>query len=102
MTAPRSGKHERNGVIAPAQIESLSFDELLEKLEEIVQQLETDELSLDASIGTFEHGVALAARCQQLLNDAELRISRITDEIGETSTDDVSDDRLHDIDDEEL
>lgn len=71
-------------------LEALSFDELLERLEEIVAQLETDQLPLEASIDTYEAGMKLAARCQELLNRAELRISRIADESGATEPYDTS------------
>jgi exodeoxyribonuclease VII small subunit len=84
MSSP-SDRRRETGVVAEAPLESLSFDELLQRLEEIVQDLESDELSLDASIETFERGVRLAERCQRLLSDAELRISQITNEIGETA-----------------
>lgn len=77
---------------------SLSFDELLQKLEEIVQQLEMDRLSLEASIDTYETGMRVAQRCQRLLEQAELRISRIASETGETEPYEAS---AFDIDDEE-
>lgn len=85
MTASPASQGRGNGLATDTSIDTLSFDELLAKLEDVVQQLESDELTLDASIDTFERGVGLAARCQQLLGDAELRISQITDEIGETA-----------------
>lgn len=85
MTTSSSGGSQQDGLITEPPIDALSFDELLEKLEEVVQQLESDELSLDASIEMFQRGVSLAARCQQLLSEAELRISQITNEIGETA-----------------
>lgn len=87
MTASSADEGHDNGLVGDMQneTETPSFDELLARLEDVVQQLESDELSLDASIDTFERGVDLAARCQQLLSNAELRISRITDEIGETA-----------------
>lgn len=85
MTTPSSEQRELNGgTVDDSPLESLSFDEILDRLEEVVQQLETDQLSLDESIETFERGVRLAARCQQLLENAELRISRITNQLGET------------------
>lgn len=85
MTASPAGRGGDNGQAADMNVGTLSFDELLTKLEDVVQQLESDELTLDASIDMFERGVSLAARCQQLLSDAELRITQITDEIGEAA-----------------
>lgn len=100
MTASSSDKRQPGLLAEETPIEALSFDELLDRLEEVVQQLETDELSLDASIDAFERGVKLAARCQGMLSDAELRISQITNEIGETAPYAAYDARLND--DEEL
>lgn len=96
MTSPSSDNQTTTST--EDEFESLSFDELLEKLEEIVQQLETDQLPLEESIATYETGMKVAARCQRLLNEAELRISRIAGDMGETEIDQASD---FDPDDEE-
>jgi exodeoxyribonuclease VII small subunit len=82
MTSPSSGKQSVHSVAD--EFASLSFDELLEQLEEIVQQLETDQLPLEESIDTYETGMKLAARCQLLLDKAELRISQIASDTGAT------------------
>lgn len=97
MTSVSSDKQNANATTD--EFASLSFDELLMKLEEIVQQLETDQLSLEASIDTFETGMRVAQRCQRLLEQAELRISRISSETGETEPYEASG---FDLDDEEL
>lgn len=102
MTDPPPDKGQLSGLGGETSIASLSFDELLERLENVVQQLESDELTLDQSIDTFEHGVRLAARCQQLLSDAELRISQITDEIGGTAPYATYGERGDDVDDDEI
>jgi exodeoxyribonuclease VII small subunit len=54
-----------------------SFEELYQQLEEKVTRLEQGGLSLDDSLSTYEEAVALAQRCQQLLDRAELRITRL-------------------------
>lgn len=97
MSSPSSGNQTADS--SADQFESLSFDELLVKLEEIVQQLETDQLPLEESIDTYETGMKLAQRCQRLLEQAELRISRIASETGETEPYDAAG---FDLDDEEL
>ena len=53
------------------------FEQLYQQLEEKVARLEQGGLSLDDSIATYEEAVALAQRCQQLLDRAELRITRL-------------------------
>jgi exodeoxyribonuclease VII small subunit len=55
----------------------VSFEELYRQLEEKVSRLEQGGLSLDDSLATYEEAVALAQKCQQLLDGAELRITRI-------------------------
>lgn len=51
-----------------------SFEESLEKLEKIVEQLEEGDLPLEKSLELFEQGVKLSRDCQQRLEKAESRI----------------------------
>lgn len=50
------------------------FDSILVRLREVVQKLESGELSLEQSLAVYEEGVALARRGQQLLATAEKRV----------------------------
>jgi exodeoxyribonuclease VII small subunit len=50
------------------------FEKDLERLEQIVEALETGGLSLDESLKRFEEGIKLARRCEKALTDAEKRI----------------------------
>ncbi len=61
-----------------------SFEELYQQLEEKVTRLEQGGLSLDDSLSTYEEAVALAQRCQQLLDGAELRITRLKEALAVT------------------
>lgn len=63
---------------APLGVDDLSFEQAFDEMEAIVRQLESGQLPLDASLALFERGQALANRCQQLLEAAELRIQQIT------------------------
>jgi exodeoxyribonuclease VII small subunit len=54
-----------------------SFEELYSQLETKIAVLEQGGLSLDDSISAYEEAVALANRCQTLLETAELRITRL-------------------------
>ena len=56
----------------------LSFESAFAELEEIVQQLEKGELSLEGAITLYERGQALARQCQTRLDQAELRVSRLS------------------------
>ncbi len=61
----------------------LKFEAALQRLEQIVDQLEAGNLSLEESLQVFEEGVALARRCSKYLEEAEKRIELLTkDEAG--------------------
>jgi exodeoxyribonuclease VII small subunit len=56
----------------------LSFEKAMTELEAIVARLEKGEVTLEDSIKLYERGEALRARCDALLQDAELRVEKIT------------------------
>jgi exodeoxyribonuclease VII small subunit len=51
-------------------------------MEQIVRQLEDGNLSLDDSLALFERGQALSVRCQQLLENAELKVQQLAPKTG--------------------
>jgi exodeoxyribonuclease VII small subunit len=57
--------------------EELTFEQALEELQEVVGNLESGELALEDSLRLFERGQALADRCGQLLEQAELRMRQL-------------------------
>lgn len=59
------------------EIEKLTFEEAFAALEETVQKLEDGELALEAALELFEQGMALARRCDALLDQAELRVRQL-------------------------
>lgn len=59
----------------------MTFEDKLERLKEIVAQLESpDMLELDSSLSLFEEGVGLVRSCRKLLEDAELRVHNLSKE----------------------
>jgi exodeoxyribonuclease VII small subunit len=54
--------------------DELSFEAALERLEGIVDRLESGELALEDALKSFEEGVALSRRCAGQLEAAERRI----------------------------
>ncbi len=56
---------------------SLSFEEALRELEEIVGSLERGEVSLDEAIIAFERGTKLKTLCQARLEDARMKVEQI-------------------------
>lgn len=63
-------------------VEELTFEEALAELEEIVALLEEDasRSQLEEAIKLFERGQALALRCGELLEAAELKVKQIAGE----------------------
>ena len=60
------------------EIANLPFEAALAELEAIVDQLEKGAVALDESIRLYERGEALKRRCDELLQNAEMRIEKIT------------------------
>ena len=54
------------------------FEKDLEKLEQVVEALETGGLSLDDALKRFEEGIKLARRCEKALGEAEKKIEILT------------------------
>ncbi|MGM0545619.1 MAG: exodeoxyribonuclease VII small subunit [Bacteroidota bacterium] len=56
-----------------------SFEEALKRLEEIVNELEDESISLEQSIDLYEEGIKLSKICTETLEEAELRIQNVAD-----------------------
>ena len=59
-------------------IETLTYEAAFAELQSIVATLEGETASLDQAMLLFERGQALAKRCAQLLEDAELKVKRLS------------------------
>ena len=60
-----------------ASKKSEGFEELYRKLEETVARLEEGGLTLEESIALYEEGMKWARRCQELLQQAELKVTKL-------------------------
>lgn len=58
-------------------IATMSFEDALRALEDIVRKLEGGEVPLDSSITLYERGEALRKHCQARLDSAQARIEKI-------------------------
>lgn len=58
----------------------LTFEEAYAQLEAIVARLEAGDLTLEESVTLYQQGQALARRCSDLLDKAELRVQQLTDD----------------------
>ena len=56
----------------------IKFEDALQRLERIVDELEGGNLGLEESLKVFEEGVGLARRCAKYLDEAEKRIELLT------------------------
>jgi len=54
-----------------------SFEAAMERLEEIVTELETGDLTLDDSLARYEEGLGAIRQCYTLLDTAEKRIEAL-------------------------
>ena len=54
-----------------------SFEEAFRRLEEAVAKLEEGGLPLEEALALYEEGMRLAQRCQEMLDQAELRVTRL-------------------------
>jgi exodeoxyribonuclease VII small subunit len=52
----------------------MSFEALLQRLQSMVAQLETDDLGLESSLKIYEEGVRLSLRGQAILEGAEAKV----------------------------
>jgi len=54
----------------------ISFEEALEKLAQINEKLESEDISLDESVKLFKEGLELSRFCQKKLDEAKLEIEK--------------------------
>lgn len=60
-----------------AQTKKKSFEESMNRLEEIVSLLENNEQSLDDTVKLFEEGLSLVKNCDDELRSFEEKVSEI-------------------------
>ena len=58
--------------------DDLTFEKALEKLDKIVQDLESGEISLEQALAKYEEGVRLSRACQTRLSEAEKKVEVLT------------------------
>lgn len=55
-----------------------TFEENMQRLEEIVRAMERGDVPLEESLKLFQEGTRLVESCGKLLDDAELQVKKIT------------------------
>ncbi|MEW6990108.1 exodeoxyribonuclease VII small subunit [Colwelliaceae bacterium 6441] len=74
--------------MARKKIENLSFEDSLNELEQIVQNLEKGELNLEDSMSLFERGLNLSQVSQEKLKDAEQKVQILMNKNGKAELED--------------
>lgn len=57
--------------------DDLTFEQAMQRLEALVETLETDDASLEDALAAYEEGVHLTRFCMERLNTAELRVQQL-------------------------
>ena len=66
-----------------------TFEQAMGQLERIVDELESGDLALDASLDRYERGVQAVKRCRQILDEAEKKLKILmANEDGELAEED--------------
>ncbi len=55
-----------------------TFEELSKQLDDVLVLLERGDLPLEGALDAYERGVALVRQCNDLLDNAEIRISELS------------------------
>jgi exodeoxyribonuclease VII small subunit len=56
----------------------LTFEQAMTELENLVRRLEEGRMPLEEAIAAYEKGMKLKAACEKKLNEAKLRVDKIT------------------------
>ncbi len=61
--------------------EDVSFEDAVEKLESIVEEMESDELPLEKLLVRYEEGAKLVKACEEKLRAAELKVAQLEESL---------------------
>lgn len=64
-------------------MEKANFEESMQKLEKIAVELEKGDLSLEESLTKFEEGMKLSKECNEIIENAEKKITILLQKEGE-------------------
>ena len=67
------------------ELDTLSFEEAFLRLNEMAESLDDGGLSLADATARYEEGMNLVRRCNQLLDEAELKITNLKDSFSSNS-----------------
>ncbi len=67
------------------------FEESLQELEQIVEQMEQGDISLEQSLKAFERGIKLTRICQKALQEAEQKVQILLEKDGQQTLEPYTD-----------
>lgn len=73
MSSKSELSHEKD----KTPVDHLTYEQAFTELEQTIVALESDEQSLESALSLFERGQALAQRCADLLDKADLKVQRL-------------------------
>lgn len=59
------------------------FEDSMDELEKLVEQMEQGDISLEESLKAFERGIKLTRTCQQALQEAEQKVQILLEKNGQ-------------------
>src|SRR5438552_4715285 len=68
---------------------SATFEQCFERLQEVVQKLSEGNLTLEEALSSFEEGMRLADACARMLDEAELRLERVSERVARAAAERV-------------
>ncbi|MEC8915116.1 MAG: exodeoxyribonuclease VII small subunit, partial [Candidatus Neomarinimicrobiota bacterium] len=68
--------------LMPKKVKKPSFEETLQRLETIVEKMESGEATLEKSLDWFEEGMELIKSCQDELEQAEQKVQELVEKSG--------------------
>lgn len=63
--------------------EKSNFEQNMTELQDVVKQLEEGALPLNEAVERFQQGADIVKKCQKELQEAELKVEKITNAAGE-------------------
>ncbi len=74
---PKTPPNADESAFDPKEVEGLGYEAAVERLEGIIEAIESGEIGLEASIAKYEEGAALLKRCRAILGQSEQRIEQL-------------------------
>ncbi len=63
---------------SPKSVDQLTYEAAFAELQAIIQALEGEQSSLEQATSLYERGQLLVKRCQELLDEAELKVKQLS------------------------